>query len=209
MTQSMKRSECLESVADLLKDAPCLITVGRAWTEWTAMRPGPGNFQLKTLGSGSSVGLGLAVALPSRRIVIIDGDGAVSMNPNGLLTLGRQKPKNLIQLVFDNRMYESSGALPTASTDNIDLCAVATACGISKAQRVNTVAGFKAAVQTALTTDGPHFIIADVVTPGRATAPAYSRDDEVEGKFRFIRFLEGLEKRKLLEDAIDVRQSIR
>jgi thiamine pyrophosphate-dependent acetolactate synthase large subunit-like protein len=209
MASSIKRSECLESVVDLLKDAPCLITVGRAWTEWNAMRPGDGNFQMKTLGSGSSLGLGLALALAQRKIVVLDGDGAVSMNVNGLLTVGRQKPKNLIHLVFDNRMYESSGALPTATTDNVDLVGIAAAAGITKARRVDTVAKFKSEVESAMATDGPHFIVADVVTPGRAAAPAYSRTDEVEGKFRFIRFLEGLEKRKILEDAIDVRQSLR
>lgn len=209
MSQSLKRSECLESVVHLLKDAPCLITVGRAWTEWTALRPGDGNFQMKTLGSGSSLGLGLALALPNRKIVLLDGDGAVSMNVNGILTLGRQKPKNLIHLVFDNKMYESSGALPTPTTDGADLVGIAVAAGIAKARRVDTVAKFKAEVENALATDGPHFIVADVVTPGRATAPAYSRDDETEGKFRFIRFLEKLEKRKLLEDAIDIKQSMR
>jgi thiamine pyrophosphate-dependent acetolactate synthase large subunit-like protein len=208
MNYTMKRSECLESVAALLKDAPCLITVGRAWTEWIALRPGPGNFQMKTLGSGSSLGLGLALALPHRKIVVIDGDGAVSMNVNGLLTVGRKRPKNLVHLVFDNRMYESSGALPTASTDGIDLNAVALAAGIANARRVDTVASFKTEVEKAMTTDGPHFIVANVVTPGRAAAPAYSRTDEVEGKFGFIRFLEQLEGRKILEDAIDVRQSI-
>jgi thiamine pyrophosphate-dependent acetolactate synthase large subunit-like protein len=208
MNYTMKRSECLESVAELLKDVPCLVTVGRAWTEWVALRPGPGNFQMKTLGSGSSLGLGLALALPQRKIVVIDGDGAVSMNVNGLLTVGRKRPKNLIHLVFDNRMYESSGALPTASTDGIDLSAVALASGIAKARRVDMVADFKSEVEKALTTDGPHFIVANVVTPGRAAVPAYSRTDEVEGKFGFIRFLEQLEGRKILEDAIDVRQSI-
>jgi hypothetical protein len=208
MSYTMKRSECLESVAGLLKDLPCLVTVGRAWTEWIALRPGPGNFQMKTLGSGSSLGLGLALALPQRKVVVIDGDGAVSMNVNGLLTVGRRRPKNLIHLVFDNRMYESSGALPTASTDGIDLSAVALASGIAKARRVDTVASFKAEVEQALATDGPHFIVASVVTPGRAAAPAYSRSDEVEGKFAFIRFLEQLDGRKILEDAIDVRQSI-
>src|SRR5690348_10526621 len=181
----MKRAEALESVVGVLKDAPCLITVGRAWTEWLALRPGDGNFQMKTLGSGSSLGLGLALALPHRKIVVIDGDGAVSMNVNGLLTVGRQRPKNLIHLVFDNRMYESSGALPTASTDGVDLNAIALAAGISKARRVDTVANFKSEVEKAMATDGPHFIVANVVTPGRATAPAYSRTDEVEGKFGF------------------------
>jgi hypothetical protein len=73
---------------------------------------------------------------------------------------------------------------------------------------VDTVADFKSAVEKAFSSDGPHFIVADVETPGKATVPAYSRLDEVEGKFLFIRYLERLEKRKLLEDAIDVRQSM-
>jgi len=205
----MYRSECLESVAGLLRDVPCLVTVGRAWTEWTALRPGDGNFQMKTLGSGSSLGLGLALALPNWKIAILDGDGAVTMNVNGLLTVGRLRPKNLIHLVFDNRMYESSGSLPTATTEHADLVGIAAAAGITSACRVDTIAEFRAVVEAALANDGPHFIVADVESPGKATSPAYSRTDEVEGKFRFIRFLESIEKRKILEDAIDVRQSIR
>lgn len=204
----MKRSECLESVRGVIGDAPVLITVGRAWTEWNALRPGDGNFQAKTLGSCSSLGLGLSMALPKQKIVLLDGDGAVCMNVNGLLTLGRMRPKNYIQLVFDNKMYESSGATPTASTDGADLVGFAKAANIKNAIRVKTVTEFKAAVEKAFASDGPHFIVADVETPGKAAAPAYSRLDEVEGKFVFIRYLERLEKRKLLEDAIDVRQSI-
>lgn len=205
----MLRSEALESIAGPMKDVPCLVTVGRTWTEWTALRPGDGNFQMKTLGSGSSLGLGLALALPDRKIAILDGDGAVTMNVNGLLTVGRLQPKNLIHLVFDNKIYESSGSLPTATAENADLVAFASAAGIKNALRVDTVSKFKAAVEAALANDGPHFIVADVKSPGKAASPAYSRTDETEGKFRFIRFLESIEKRKILEDAIDVRQSIR
>ena len=204
----MKRSEALESVVGVIGDAPCLITVGRAWTEWLALRPSDGNFQMKTLGSGSSLGLGLALALPHRKIVIIDGDGAVTMNVNGLLTLGRMRPKNLVHLVFDNQIYESSGSIPTATAHNADLTKFGLAAGITKAKQVDTVAAFKAAVEDAFSSDGPHMIVAKVQTPGKATSPAYSRIDEVDGKFRFMRFLEALEGRKILEDAIDVKQSI-
>jgi thiamine pyrophosphate-dependent acetolactate synthase large subunit-like protein len=204
----MKRSEALESVVGVVNDAPCLITVGRAWTEWLALRPSDGNFQMKTLGSGSSLGLGLALALPNRKVVIIDGDGAVTMNVNGLLTLGRIRPKNLIHLVFDNKIYESSGSIPTATAYNADIAGIATSAGIPNVRGVNSVADFKAAVEQAFASDGPHMIVADVQTPGRATSPAYSRIDEVDGKFRFMRYLEGLEGRKIIEDAIDVKQSI-
>ena len=58
----MLRSECLKSVVEFFTDVPCFVTVGRAWTEWEELRPSDGNFQVKTLGSGSSHGLGLAMA---------------------------------------------------------------------------------------------------------------------------------------------------
>jgi thiamine pyrophosphate-dependent acetolactate synthase large subunit-like protein len=204
----MLRSEALESVLGVVKDAPCLITVGRAWTEWLALRPSEGNFQMKTLGSGSSIGLGLAIALPNRKIVVIDGDGAVTMGVNGLLTLGRMRPKNLVHLVFDNKIYESSGAVRTATAYNADIAEIARGAGIPNVRRVSTVPDFKSAVEEAFANDGPHMIVADVQTPGKATSPAYSRLDEVDGKFRFMRYIEKLEGRSIIEDAIGVRQSI-
>ena len=48
------------------------------------------------------------MALPTRKIAVLDGDGAVIMNVNGLITVGRVRPKNLIHIVFDNKIYESS-----------------------------------------------------------------------------------------------------
>ncbi len=204
----MLRSECLESVVEFFTDAPCFVTVGRAWTEWEALRPSDGNFQVKTLGSGSSHGLGLAMALPNRKIAVLDGDGAVTMNVNGLLTVGRLRPKNLIHLVFDNKMYESSGSRPTATAYNADLVGFAAAAGIESAKRVSTVSDFRNGVEIAFQTDGPHFIVADVQSAGKATSPAYSRMDDTEGKFRFIRFLEAVEGRKMYQDAIDVKLSI-
>ncbi len=105
-------------------------------------------------------------------------------------------------------MYESSGFLPTATTHNADLAGFASAAGVERPQHVDTVEKLRAAVKEAFDSDGSHFIVADVQTPGKATRPAYSRMDEVEGKYRFVRFLEAVEGRKLLEDAIDVKQSI-
>jgi len=204
----MLRSECLKSIVDLFIDVPCFVTVGRTWTEWIDLRPGDGNFQVKTLGSGSSHGLGLAMALPHRKIAVLDGDGAVTMNVNWLLTVGRLRPTNLIHMVFDNKMYESSGSRPTATTYNADLVGLAAAAGIESARRAATIADFTTAVENAFKTDGPHFIVADVESAGKATSPAYSRMDETEGKFRFIRFLENIEGHPIYQDAIDVKLSI-
>jgi thiamine pyrophosphate-dependent acetolactate synthase large subunit-like protein len=209
----MKRFDALKKVVHLFKDAPCAVTVGAVWVEWDTLRPADHSFHLKTLGSGSSVGLGLALALPHRRIGVLDGDGAVTMNVNGLLSMGRHKPPNLIHMVFDNKIYESSGSIPTATAYNVDLVKIAQGAGIKNALRVNTVDAFSAAVENAFKSDGPHFIVAEVEPVGSQAPAAYganaARVDDVEGKYRFMRFLEGLEKKKVYEDAIDVKQSLR
>lgn len=203
------RAAAFESVLDLFEDVPCVVTVGMTWGVWDRIRPSGGNLAVKTLGSGSSVGLGLAMSLPHRKIVVFDGDGAVLMNVNGLITVGQMQPKNLIHVVFDNKVYEASGGTPTASAVNSDLVAIAAGTGIKGALRVDTVEGFEKAVRNAFATDGPHFIVVDTKQSDEDSTLAYARIDEAENKYRFIRFLEGLEGRKLLEDAIAVKQSLR
>jgi thiamine pyrophosphate-dependent acetolactate synthase large subunit-like protein len=205
----MKRKEALLATRDLFGDAPCFVTVGLAWLDWNQARPSDGNFHLKTLGSGSSVGLGLAMALPKQKVVVFDGDGAVIMNVNGLVTEGRVRPKNLIHIVFDNKIYESSGCIPTASAHNLSIADFGRAAGIKSVRDVKTIEEFEEAVKSAFATDGPHFIVADVEPSGEDANTSYSRLNEVEGKFKFIRYLEKLEGRPLREDSIDVKLGIR
>lgn len=205
----MKRKEALFAVRDLFGDTPCFVTVGLSWLDWCTARPSDGNFHLKTLGSGSSLGLGLAMALPHRKIAVLDGDGAVIMNVNGLITVGRARPKNLIHIVFDNKIYESSGCIPTASAYNLDIAQFGEAAGIKSVAKVDQLDAFIAAVKNAFATDGPHFIVAVVEPSGEDANTSYSRLNEVDGKFAFTRYLEKLEGRKLREDAIDVKLSIR
>jgi pyruvate/2-oxoacid:ferredoxin oxidoreductase beta subunit len=203
----LKRAEAMKSVVDFFAEVPCVVTVGGCWIEWDRIRGGDGNFGVKTLGSGSSVGLGLALALPNRRIVVLDGDGAVLMNVNGLMTLGRVRPKNLIHVVFDNKVYEASGYVPTGTSHNADLVAIAQGAGIKQALRVDSVDKFKEAVQRGFRSDGPHFIVAD--TEISYEDYGYARIDETDNKFRFTRWLEKLEGRTIREDAVDVKSSIR
>jgi len=203
-----RRNEGLESIRPLVDGAPCLVTVGMAWVDWNRIRPGDGNFALKTLGSGSSIGLGLALALPEQKIVVLDGDGAVLMNVNGLITLGRMRPRNLIQIVFDNKMYECSGSVPTATAHGTDLVTMAKGAGIKNALSVATLPDFTEAVRRAFANDGPHFILAEVA-PSNENVITYPRWlDDSDNRHRFMRYVEALAGRKLIEDAIDVKLSL-
>ena len=188
----MKRFECLQAIASLIKDELFVTTAGGATAEWNAVRPSDGNIQVKTLGLCSSIGLGLAIGLPKRKVFVFDGDGALWMNLGSLATIGLHQPKNLIHICWDNKQYESSGGEPTVSSaGNIDFAGMARSAGIQSARSVFTVDELQEAVSYALSHDGPHFICANIEA-GRAEAPPL-RYDELENKYRFIRYIEETE----------------
>jgi len=188
----MKRFECLQAIAPLIKDDLFVTTAGGATNEWNAVRPSDGNIQVKTLGLCSSIGLGLAIALPKRRVFVFDGDGALWMNLGSLATIGLHQPKNLIHICWDNKQYESSGGEPTVATaGKIDFAGIALNAGIKSARTAATVDELTDAVVHALHNDGPHFICASIEA-GRAEVPPL-KYDELENKYHFIRYVEDTE----------------
>jgi sulfopyruvate decarboxylase subunit beta len=193
----MKRYECLQAVAEEAADALVISTVGGAAAEWNSIRPSDGNFRCRTLGLVSSIAMGLALTLPKRLIVAIDGDGAVLMNACGLPTLARESPPNLIHLVFDNEIYEASGLRPTATHGGADLIAMAKGAGVKHASWVSSVANFKEEFQRAKQRKAFAMIAAKVEggldylnSWRRLPAFAYS---EVENAYRFMRYIEQTE----------------
>jgi thiamine pyrophosphate-dependent acetolactate synthase large subunit-like protein len=188
----MKRYECLQAIKPLIKDELFVTSAGGATSEWCAVRPSDGNLQVKTLGLCSSIGLGLAVALPRRKVFVFDGDGALWMNFGSLATIGLHQPKNLIHLCWDNREYESSGGEPTVSrAGHINFADAARAAGIQSSRAAESVEDLVEALRHALSNDGPHFIWARIEA-GRAEVPPLPLD-ELENKYRFIRYVEQTE----------------
>jgi len=194
----MKRYECFQAIAPLIKDELFVTTAGGATSEWSAVRSGDGNLQVKTLGLCSSIGLGLATAVPRRKVFVFDGDGALWMNFGSLATIGLHQPKNLIHICWDNREYESSGGEPTVSrAGKINFAESAKAAGIQSSRSVETAKELVEAVRHALDHDGPHFIWARI-EPGRTKVPPLPYD-ELENKYRFIRYLEKTENIAVLK----------
>ncbi|VFM96377.1 MAG: phosphonopyruvate decarboxylase [Candidatus Kentron sp. G] len=93
-------------------------------------------YMVGSMGCLSSLALGLAIAQPERRIIAIDGDGALIMRMGALATIGHRHPANLLHLVLDNARYESTGGQYTVS-GSLDFCRVAGACGYSHVSRLN------------------------------------------------------------------------
>lgn len=193
----MTRFDCLKAIAPEAGDALVITIGGGSSTEWTHLRPSEGNLRVRTLGLVQSVALGLALALPKRQVLAIDGDGALLMNLCGLPTLAREKPANLVYMVFDNGIYEASGLLRTATAVGADLIAVAKGAGISEAVWTSSTEEFRQKVLDAMRLRKFAFIGARV-----ESGPDYVKRfkalprfdaSEVESAYRMMRYIEKTE----------------
>ena len=131
----MNREEAISAVIDVFgSDAIYLATTGRATRELheqlklKGIADGHEFLNVGSMGHVSSVGLGMAIARPDRRIVVFDGDAAAVMHMGSLATIGRYQPKNLIHIVLNNGVNESVGGQPSAGYV-INLTEVAEGCG--------------------------------------------------------------------------------
>ncbi|MET0691284.1 MAG: thiamine pyrophosphate-dependent enzyme, partial [Candidatus Binatia bacterium] len=108
----MKRFDCLKSLAPLLDPKTIVVTnVGPICREWNALRPSDANLLQVNLGLCAAVGLGIAVSLPHRQVVMLDGDGNLLLNLASLADLANQNLNNIIHIVLDNESYEGGGGL--------------------------------------------------------------------------------------------------
>jgi phosphonopyruvate decarboxylase len=85
-------------------------------------------YMVGSMGCASSFGLGLALACPRKRVVVLDGDGAALMRLGAFATVGYERPSNLVHVLFDNEMHESTGGQSTVS-HSVDFASIAAACG--------------------------------------------------------------------------------
>jgi sulfopyruvate decarboxylase subunit beta len=193
----MKRFDCLKLVAAEAKDALVVSSAGAMTLEWNSLRPGDGNFRVRTLGLCSSIALGMALGLPHRKIIALDGDGSLLMNLCSLPTIARMHPSNLLHIVFDNEVYEASGSKKTATACGTDLVGVARAAGIKNSDWANNLSDFRQAISAGITRNELSFIGAKVTTERTDVAP-YPLD-EVENKYRFIRYVEQTEQVEILK----------
>jgi thiamine pyrophosphate-dependent acetolactate synthase large subunit-like protein len=115
-----------------------------------------------SMGLASSIGLGLAMAQPDRRVVVLDGDGSLLMNLGSLATMGWVKATNLVLIVLDNALYGTTGGQDTATAHGADLEAAARAMGISATATVKTLAELDRAIARTRAEAGPWVIVAKV-----------------------------------------------
>jgi thiamine pyrophosphate-dependent acetolactate synthase large subunit-like protein len=120
-------------VAELLRDrSDLLVIAGLGAPNWdvTAAGDHPNNFPLwGAMGSAAMIGLGVALAQPKRRVLVITGDGEMLMGLGSLPTIAVQKPGNLTLCVLDNERFGETGMQKTHTAHGIDLAGIAKAAG--------------------------------------------------------------------------------
>ena len=139
----MIREEIIQHIVKASGEDPIISTTGKASRELFETRVANGQshkYDFLTVGSmghSSSIALGVAINKPNQRIWCVDGDGAVLMHMGSMAIMGANKPKNLIHVVINNGAHETVGGMPTVA-GNIDLVAIARACGYQNAVCVDS-----------------------------------------------------------------------
>ena len=157
----MNRAEAFRVLDACVGDDIVVATYSSAH-EWIAINHRPLNYySFGAMGLASSHGIGLALALPDRRVIVLDGDGSLLMNLGTLVTMAAAAPRNLVHIVCQNGSYEANGGHPIVNPQ-VDFIGIARSSGISATHRIGALEAFKAEIRGILRQDGPVFCLLDI-----------------------------------------------
>lgn len=163
----MKRIDAIAVAAEEAEQLEALLVcnIGYPSRELFAVHDRPGNFyMLGSMGMASSIGLGLALARPERRVIVLDGDGSVLMNLGTLATIANYGPENYLLVILDNCSYGSTGCQPTCTAMRTDLASAASGVGVEDVREVSGPQELREALNG-------HGVVLAKVEPGNADVP--------------------------------------
>ena len=161
-TPSAIRYQALESLLGAVSNNAAIIaTTGKCGRELFTIEDRKQHiYQVGSMGCASAMGLGLALNT-SKQVLVIDGDGAALMKMGNMATVGAMAPDNLVHVLLDNGVHDSTGGQGTVAP-NVDFAAVALGCGYRTAIACDNLEGFRQALQTAQIGAGPTMIHARI-----------------------------------------------
>ncbi|MFI0469206.1 phosphonopyruvate decarboxylase [Saccharopolyspora sp. 5N102] len=152
-------AEVVRLISKLADGDPVVATTGYTGRELFGIDDRPRNFYMQgSMGHASSIALGVAMVQPDRTVVALDGDGAVLMHMGTLSAIGDQSPANLVHVVLDNGIHESTGGQRTTSTGT-RIEEVAAAAGYREVFRCHSLDDVRALFEQARSTPGPHLML--------------------------------------------------
>ncbi|HEX9442817.1 MAG TPA: thiamine pyrophosphate-dependent enzyme [Candidatus Binatia bacterium] len=190
----MNRYDCFEFLAPSITDQLVLGSLSGQRVEWGHLSRHPGNLLIATMGAALGMGIGLALVLPHRKVIVLESDGSTLLALYNLPTLGNLNVPNLSVFVFDNEVYSGTRiSEPSATAGKTDLAAVARSCGIAGATTVRDLESYKREATKALAENVLSFIVCKVEkTVGHRQIQRPS-EDLWEHKYKFVRYLEETE----------------
>jgi sulfopyruvate decarboxylase subunit beta len=190
----MIRYECFEWLAPLMTDELVVTSLSGQRVEWGYLSNREADLMLGSMGNALAVALGLALALPHRKVIAFESDGSLLLSLFNLPTLANANPPNLAIFVFDNEVYSGTRiSYPTATAGKTDLAAVAKGSGVDYTVTVRDIDAFKREAMAVLKEDGLRFIVCKVVESVGHRKIQRTNLDLLENKYRFVRYLERTE----------------
>lgn len=166
---AMKPEEVLRAIAAVRGDAICVPTMTTA-PAWRTLAPDDLSVTcVGFMGGASSLGLGLALARPDRRVIVLDGDGSLLMQLGSLATIAGARPRNLVHLVFKNGVYHTSGSQEIPGGLTVDFVTMAKGAGYRGAYVIDDLEEFRRRLPKLLTDEGP--ILVELHTTLAAETP--------------------------------------
>ena len=171
--------QAIETLYSTIQSEPVVCATGYISRSAQGAKDRQENFyMIGSMGLASSIALGVALCKPHKKVIALDGDGAVLMNLGNLATVGALKPKNFIHVVIDNGGYESTGNQPSHAT-LVPLEKIAQSAGYAYSRRVDHPAGLKKEMAAALSKKGPAFILVKVSSDTAPPSPRVHLAPEV------------------------------
>jgi sulfopyruvate decarboxylase subunit beta len=176
------RADYYQVLAKTLPNHALVVTaLGNASYLWATINHRSENFYVEdAMGLALPLALGLAIAQPERRVVAVEGDGAILMHMGTLVTLGAVAPRNLTVLLIQNGVHAASGGQPLTNPD-LDFSQLARSAGIRRAKNVITVEAFASVLRSAFSENGLDvFVLStapdlDVIRPPIAFDPVVTK----------------------------------
>jgi phosphonopyruvate decarboxylase len=130
------------------------------------------------MGGASTIGLGVALAKPEVPVWILDGDGSLAMQLGSLLTIANAQPANFVHIVFNNGVYDTSGAQPTLARDTMSFAEMAKSAGYSDTYTFSDIETLDSAIDELMEADGPILIELMTSPIGKGyVAPSHPRTE--------------------------------
>jgi phosphonopyruvate decarboxylase len=153
----MKPEDVLQVVAAARGDAICVPTMTTS-PAWRTIAPDDLSVGcVGFMGGASSLGLGLALARPDRRVIVLDGDGSLLMQLGSLATNAGAAPRNFVHLLFKNGVYHTSGAQGIPGGLSVDFVMMAKGAGYRQVLSIDSLDEFKRRLPELLRAEGPVF----------------------------------------------------